>query len=90
MKIFKLAVGDDNCQGEVYSPTEKTYNTGLGSINFNTDIEGDQTYVKEKIDIVSLDEHIGIEGVPPSYDKEKKLSLGLKKKYLDQIIKSNS
>ncbi len=61
LKIFKLAVGDDNCQGEVYSPTEKTYNTGLGSINFNADIEGDQTYVKEKIDIVSLDEHIGME-----------------------------
>jgi hypothetical protein len=33
---------------------------------------------------IILDEHIGIEGVPPSYDKEKKLSLGLKKKYLDQ------
>ena len=61
LKVFKLAAGDDNCQGEVYSPTEKTYNKGLGSINFNTDIEGDQTYVKEKIDIVSLDEHIGME-----------------------------
>ena len=61
LNIFKLAAGDDNCQGEVYSPTEKTYNKGLGSINFNTDIEGDQTYVKEKIDIVSLDEHIGME-----------------------------
>ena len=61
LKVFKLAAGDDNCQGEVYSPTEKTYNKGLGSINFNADIEGDQTYMKEKIDIVSLDEHIGME-----------------------------
>jgi hypothetical protein len=33
---------------------------------------------------IVLDEHIGIEGVPPAYDKEKKLSLGLKNKYLDQ------
>ena len=59
LKVFKLAAGDKSCQGEVYSPTEKTYNKGLGSINFNADIEGDKTYVKETIDIVSLDEHIG-------------------------------
>lgn len=61
LEVFKLAIGENNCQGEIYSPTEKTYNKSLGSINFNVDIQRDKTYVKEKIDIVSLDEHLGLE-----------------------------
>ena len=61
LKVFKLAAGENSWQGEIYGPTEKTYNKGLGSINFNADIEGNKTYVKEKIDVVSLDEHIGFD-----------------------------
>ena len=33
---------------------------------------------------IVLDEHIGIEGIPPSSDKKNKFSLELKKKYIDQ------
>ena len=33
---------------------------------------------------IILDEHIGIEGIPPSFDKNNKFSLKLKKKYIDQ------
>jgi len=33
---------------------------------------------------IVLDEHIGIEGIPPSFDENNKFSLKLKKKYIDQ------
>ena len=33
---------------------------------------------------IVLDEHIGVEGIPPSYDENNKFSLKLKKKYIDQ------
>ena len=33
---------------------------------------------------IILDEHIGIEGIPPAFDKNNKFSLKLKKKYIDQ------
>jgi FkbM family methyltransferase len=56
LKIFKLGVGESKGQLEIYSATEKTYNKGLASIENNFDI--DDTFVKEYIDMVTLDNHV--------------------------------
>lgn len=56
LKLFKLGVGDSCGQMEIHAPTASTYNKGLASIPNNCDL--DDTFVKEKIEIVTLDDHV--------------------------------
>ncbi len=56
LKIYKMGVGAAQGKVEIHSPTHATYNKGLASIGKNFDI--DDTFVKETIDMVCLDEHV--------------------------------
>ncbi|GJL79617.1 MAG: hypothetical protein NPINA01_26060 [Nitrospinaceae bacterium] len=56
LKVFKLGVGEKSGSVEIHSATKETYNKGLASIDSNYDL--DNTFVKETIDIITLDEHV--------------------------------
>ncbi len=56
LKIFKLGVGDKSGPLEINAPTQNSYNKGLAAIDDNFDL--DDSFVKETIEIVTLDEHI--------------------------------
>ncbi len=56
LKIFKIGVGEKSGKVEIHAATNDTYNKGLASIESNFDL--DDTFVKETIDIITLDEHI--------------------------------
>ena len=56
LKIFKMGVGDKGGQMQINAPTHNSYNKGLAAIDNNFDL--DDTFVKETIAIVTLDEHI--------------------------------
>ncbi len=53
---YLLTVGSECCETEIYAATETTYNKGLSSIMKNFDLN--ETYINEKINIISLDSHI--------------------------------
>ena len=55
LRVFKLAVGERSGALEIASPTESSRNKGLGSLNANQDL--DDSYVKEQIEMVTLDVH---------------------------------
>jgi FkbM family methyltransferase len=56
LKIFKLGVGEKSGQVEIHAATKGTYNKGLASIDSNFDL--DNTFTKETIDIITLDDHV--------------------------------
>lgn len=56
LKIFKLGVGEESGRVDIHSATKETYNKGLASIESNFDL--DNTFEKETIDIITLDDHI--------------------------------
>ena len=56
LKIFRLGVGEKSGRVEIHSATKETYNKGLASIETNFDL--DDTFIKETIDITTLDDHI--------------------------------
>jgi FkbM family methyltransferase len=56
LNIFKLGVGEKNDQVEIHAATKGTYNKGLASIDSNFDL--DDTFEKETIDIITLDDHV--------------------------------
>ena len=53
---YLMAVGSDCTETEIYAATEASYNKGLSSIMKNFDLN--ETYVKEKINVITLDSHI--------------------------------
>ena len=55
LRVFKLAVGERSGSMEIAAPTASSKNKGLGSLNANQDL--DDSYVKEQIEIVTLDSH---------------------------------
>ena len=55
LRVFKLAVGERSGSLEIATPTESSKNKGLGSLNANQDL--DDSYVKEQIEMVTLDSH---------------------------------
>ena len=55
LKVFKLGVGDQNQLLEIASPTAASVNKGLGSLKQNVDL--DDSYQKESIQVVTLDSH---------------------------------
>ena len=85
---YLLAVGSDCCETEIYAATEATYNKGLSSILNNFDLN--ETYIKEKINVISLDSHI------KNYKKVSFIKIdvqGLEKNVLDgalEIIKRDN
>lgn len=56
LKIFKLGVGEKSGKATIHSATMDTYNKGLASIDTNFDL--DDTFSKESIDIITLDDHV--------------------------------
>ena len=85
---YLLAVGSDCCETEIYAATEATYNKGLSSIMNNFDLN--ETYIKEKTNIITLDSHI------KKYNRVSLIKIdvqGLEKNVLDgaiEIIKRDS
>ena len=55
LRVFKLAVGERSGSLEIATPTESSKNKGLGSLKANQDL--DDSYVKEQIEMVTLDAH---------------------------------
>ena len=53
---YLMGVGSDCAETEIYAATEASYNKGLSSIMKNFDLN--ETYVKEKINVITLDSHI--------------------------------
>jgi FkbM family methyltransferase len=66
LKIFKLGVGEKSGMVTIHAATNETYNKGLASIESNFDL--DDTFTKETIDIITLDEHV-TENMPVSLIK---------------------
>ena len=79
---YLLAVGSECSETEIYAATEATYNKGLSSIMKNFDLN--ETYVKEKINVIALDSHI------KKYNRVSFIKIdvqGLEKNVLDGALK---
>ena len=85
---YLLAVGSECTKTEINAATEASYNKGLSSIMNNFDLN--ETYVKEKINVITLDSHI------KKYNKVSFIKIdvqGLEKNVLDgalEIIKRDN
>ena len=79
---YLLADGSECSETEIYAATEATYNKGLSSIMKNFDLN--ETYVKEKINVIALDSHI------KKYNRVSFIKIdvqGLEKNVLDGALK---
>ena len=85
---YLLAVGSECTKTEINAATEASYNKGLSSIMNNFDLN--ETYIKEKINVITLDSHI------KKYNKVSFIKIdvqGLEKNVLDgalEIIKRDN